>query len=99
VTLIAGGDIGKDNALEMRLLNLDGNAGGSVDLAVQGNVAVGTLSAIDSITLNASGDIASELIHSALGNVQLATSGGSIDAGSSQAFGDVSLRAASGNIA
>ncbi|RZL64885.1 MAG: leukotoxin LktA family filamentous adhesin [Variovorax sp.] len=98
VTLVAGGDIGKGNALEMRLLNLNGSAGGSVDLAVQGDVAVGTFTAVDSVTLNASGDIATALIDSALGSVTLASTGGGIRAGTTRAFGDVSLTAGAGDV-
>ncbi|RZI65243.1 MAG: leukotoxin LktA family filamentous adhesin, partial [Variovorax sp.] len=94
VTIQAGGDIGRGNPLEMRLLHLDGKAGGGVDLAVQGGIAIGTLTAGDSIALTATGDIASGRVQSTLGSVALASAGGHIATTATSARGDVRLGAA-----
>ncbi|MDM0029447.1 leukotoxin LktA family filamentous adhesin [Variovorax saccharolyticus] len=98
VTLQAGGSIGPGNALEMRLLHLDADAGGSADLAVQGGVQVGHIAAIDSVHLAASGDITTTQVGSTLGGVSLTSSGGNVNAGGTNARGDVILGAATGSV-
>ncbi|WP_183023997.1 leukotoxin LktA family filamentous adhesin [Variovorax sp. UMC13] len=98
VTIEAGGDIGKGNALEMRLRHLDAKAGGSADFAVSGDVVVGQLTSVDNATLTATGQITTTAVESTLGGVTLVSTGGNIDAGRTVAFGDVRLQSDVGQI-
>jgi hypothetical protein len=98
VTIEAGGDIGKGNALEMRLRHLDAKAGGSADFAVSGDVVVGQLTSVDNATLTATGHIATTAVESTLGGVTLVSTGGDIDAGRTVAFGDVRLQSDVGQL-